>query len=99
MKHPIFYEIRRWSFGQTDYHSVRVKTQERKRALTVPLAVGRDAEGTVLQLLRKERIITDLVTNSLRVAAGESGYRVVMTSDEEVLRRRELHDYGIGELK
>lgn len=99
MKHPIYYEVRRWSFGQTDYHSVRVKTRERNRALTVPLAEGRDAESTVLQLLRKERIITDLSTNGLRVAAGEAGYRVVNMSDEEVLRRRELHDYGIGELK
>lgn len=99
MKHLIHYEVRRWSFGQTDYHSVRVKTQERKRALTVPLAEGRDDESTVLQLLRKERIITDLTTNGLRVAAGESGRRVVKTEDTEVLRRQELHDYGIGELK
>lgn len=96
MKHPIYYQIRRWHDGREPFHSVRITTQARRKAMTVPLAHGEDAERTVLRVLRKEGFITDQVTDSLRVAAGEAGYQVIMTGDEQVTRRRMLHDYGIG---
>lgn len=96
MMKVIRYEVRRWEHESGWLHSVKVEIQDRLKPLIVPLAVGHPAV-TVLKLLQLEGVLARPAhPTALPIAAGEAGYRVFKAEDFEVLRRRHLHNAGIG---
>lgn len=94
--HTITYEVRVWNTGTETFHSVRVVSSQRVKAMTVPLAHGENFQRTVLKLLRREGILPEGKHMSLATAAGEALIKIKPLGVSDVTRRRMLHNYGLG---